>query len=762
MDQEPPKQRSLARKIASRLRRYRAASQKRRSEYLYLSGDKRWRRLLVNLHPESLFSFFTSWDGLWFVFRIGVAAVLALAVLVTFAYFHYRHEAPATILELQSCVEGRITEFYDRTGRELLWSLREGTDCQPVHLSEVSPYFIDALISMEDKDFFRHPGYKVTSIARSVVNNLLGRPLQGGSTITQQYIKNAILKDSDRSYERKLKEIVLVPELEDAYSKEEILTAYLNTIPFGSTYGGVEAASRGYLGKPAASLTLDEAALMVASISAPNIFWNDPQRHLERRDLVLQVMLADGKISQSEHEAAKAVDSLSKVRPEATETDRSAPPPGFIMAAREQAEELICSLQSQCLNLEDGGYRIITSLSLSVQEEAETAVAAALEAEGEDGYGNAGLLIVDSGSKEVLALTDRAGEEKNQLVKPRQPGNLWQPLVYTGLLETGSWGAGRIMYDYPTFDFETLDDFQGPVSLRHALGESLLTPAVKAAYLAGYADLRALAGRLGLSMTACEENCAFQQGGGVGFTVGLHDLTSLYATFADDGRYQDIGYVRRIANRDGKTIYKRQTEASPSLDAATAFMVNDILSDSSFKPPALRKYADLAFRGVYTDNFTDNPFVAYTPETVIAGWVGGPTAEADVAGKTAAAETQSGLIEAFLKLYGRESGSWQRPDGLKLLRTNQTSGRIGSGTADFYPAGFYPADLPAATFKVNTSTGLLVGGCPAGENQRSLTTRALVPELADDDPAYGAWMRPILIKLGSRLDSNIPSQADDC
>ena len=758
---------SFARKLARWVRRQRAASQKRRSEYLHLGGDKRLRRLLINLHPESLFSFFTSWDGMWFVFRIAVAAVLVFSVLVTFAYFYYRGEAPATVLELQSCAEGRVNEFYDRTGRTLLWRLKEGTDCRPVQLDEISTDLIDAVISMEDKDFFSHPGYKVTSIARSAVNNLLGRPRQGGSTITQQYVKNAILKDTDRSYERKIKEIVLVPEIEASYTKREILAAYLNTVNFGNSYGGVEAAAQGYFGKPAAALGLDESAALVAAVVAPNVIWNDPEAHLARRDLVLSVMLADGKISRAEYDRALAADTFAGVRPggDSWLADDTAAP-HFVLQARLRADRLICQSGSECLNLRAGGYKIITTLDLKAQRQVEEAIEVSLAAIGPAGYDNAALAVIDSASKEVLALAGSRGFDHPELGQfdnisaARPPEDTWHPLVYAALLENGGgWGGGSVFYDYETLGWQLAESFLGPVSLRRALAESVATPAAKAAYLAGESNITRLAAKLGLPEA---EACAVRHAAARDFNVRLSELAGLYATLADGGLYQDLGYVSRIDNGRGTTIYERESDAYEVLDPQTAYIINHVLADAAYKPAGLRGRTDLAFKGSASGNPREKPFFAYTPAVVLAGWIGQQSGGgAGAPDESEAAAHQAVLAGNFFDLRGESPGGfWPRPAGLQNLRLDAVTGRPGAGPADYYPAGYKPGTEPAVV-RIDRATGLLAGDCTPAQALGELTTSALKPELGAEDPAYDAWLRPVWANLGARLDGSIPAAIDD-
>ena len=776
MTEPPVKQRRFLRRLREWSRQQKAASDKRRSEYLYLSGNNRWRRLLINLHPESLFSFFTSQTGLWLVFKMMVTALCLLTLLVTFAYFYYRREAPATVLELQSCLEAQVIEFYDQEGQTLIWAAHEGHECRPVGLDEVNPYFIDALISTEDKDFFEHPGYKMTSIARSAINNMLGRPLQGGSTITQQYIKNAILQDTARSWERKIKEMVLIPEIESLYSKEEILTAYLNTIYLSNDYSGIEAASVGYFGRPAAELTLDEAAYLVASIGAPVIIWDNPQTHELRRDIVLGEMLEDGKIKQAEYERALAVDTTAKLLSQ----DAGSPKgdikhaPYFALEARRQLDELVCGIgESACKSLPQGNYKVITTLNLGAQTIIERTLNEALE-ESDPGFDNAALVVINNHSREVLAMSGGRDFQNtdfgqiNNIARPRPPGNLWHPVIYAALLKNDSqWGAGRLFYDYPTFEQIESEDYLGSVSLRQALAESVTTPTVKAASLTSGGQINSLAQGLHLDyLMDCQANCALLQARADGFNVRLDNLANVYATLAVGGSYSRPAYVKQVLKDGEEIVYERQSDDRRILNSETAFMINDILADRNYWTSGPTTQGTLAFKADFSGQFRDNAFITYTPGLTVGGWVGQQIHLEEPPEETAAQKAQSLLVEKFFENWGNPlilETSWTKPGSLRSLQTNPLSGLLGSDTGqnDYYPGSFRASELPIPmTILLDKASGQLATGCTPPLALTEFSSGAFVPELADDHPDYLKWMTPVWQNLGRQLDSRIPSQTD--
>ena len=776
---ERPKKRFALCKLRLRLRNYRAGVDKRRSEYLYAHNNNRWRRLLISLHPESLFSFFTSRNGVWFVFKIGFTGVLVFIILIAAAYFYYRREAPTTILELQACAGGRVNEFYDQSGQTLLWTVREGTHCIPVNISDINPYVVQAVISVEDKDFYEHPGIKAVSIGRAIVNNLMGRPKQGGSTITQQYIKNAVLKDSDRSYERKIKEIVLVPEIESLYSKQAILNAYLNTIYLGRHYGGVEAAAQGYFHKSASDLTLDEAALLVASISAPAYIWSNPDLHLRKRNIVLGEMLRDGRINQKEHEEARQADSLAKIQPEDDQIfNRDAMAPHFTIAAEEQFRQLVCqNTPTACPNLHEGGYQIITSLDLDTQHLIEEVIDDNIVQFEEKGFNNVSLLIIDNQSKTVLGLMGGRDfnypqfGQVNHMSKPKMPGKLLHALIYAHLLDNNSlWGPGRTLYDYETFHLNQELTYQGPVSLRQALAESLLTPTIKAAHLAGSENINEQLLNFNLNnFNQCDNGCATLLALGDDLNMRLDNLSNLYATFASEGKYQALSYIKEIKDGEDRLIYQRQRDDYQAFSQSTAFMINDILSDAAYKPDTLKTYKNLAFKNSFHSLFNDNPFVAYTPQITIGGWIGQQVPQADDPEPSlqTGLETQTTLIKALLDKYtppAEGAITWSPPAGLQILRTNLTTGQINSATgrSDYYAQDFKSRLLPNTThLLIDRASQKLAQACTPASAISRLNSSLFVSELPADHQDYYKWINPIWQYLGSKLDSSIPDEEDD-
>ena len=759
-----------------RLRIYHQNRHDRAAKRLYLptkSGKQRWRKLLLNLHPDGLYSFFTSKRGLWFLVKVGLVGFVLFSSLAIGAYFYYRQQVPATVLDLQSCLDAQTIKFYDRTGKQLLWTTRSGDQCKQIALKDISQDFLDAVISVEDVNFYEHPGYRVTSILRAALGNLLGQPTAGGSTITQQYIKNAVLKDSRRNFERKIREIILVPELENTFSKDEILTAYLNTVSFGSVYYGVEAAAQGYFGKKARNLTLDEAALLVAAMPAPNYFWEHPTTHLKHRDLVLDRMLLHQKITQAEYKQAKAEATLSKVKRERLSQQNDGQAPYYVLAAQRQLPALFCPTEAisatTCHNFPTSDLQIITNLDLKMQTLVEQTVAATLDNLNEADYDNAALVVIDNRNGQVLALNggydfqDPDYGQIDHLSQPHNPHQVWHPLLYATLLhEQSQWGAGRTLYDYPTFQQLPNPTPRGAVSLRQALQQSLLTPTAKVAYLATPTGINKLANKFELQeFLSCRTNCHIAHATTDAVTARLDLLANSYATFGRNGLHHNISYVRRVTNNHRDTLYRWERQPHRVLNEASAYMMNQILTDQRHRNYNWSLPANLGVKAGTSANLADNPIVAYNANIALGGWVGKNLKKQDSSRTVASTHrAQNDLISGFWQRY-QPSRTYPFPTSttVQQLRTDQRSGRIVAtgGVLDYYAQAFAPNRLVKAVATIDSLSGKLATDCTPKRARQTQPVGNLIAELPLADRQYRTWMRPVWQALNIRL----PSGRDD-
>ena len=644
---------NLKHKFQERKRKNRLSALKRRTEYLFLNPRLFWHKLKVRLHPQSLWSYFTSKRGLWALFKLFFSFTILIFTVITLGYVYYRYSLDINLVAETDCLEYRTFEFYDSSGEQLLWQHSEGGVCYPITLEEVSPYFIDALIVVEDKDFYSHPGFKFTSIGRAVFNNIRGRPLQGGSTITQQYVKNAILRDGKRNFDRKIKEAILVPEIEDLYTKDQILTAYLNTVFLGNNYSGVEAAAQGYFDKKSRHLSLDEAALLVATIQAPNVVWEDPQLHIKRRNIVLSQMLKNKKITQKQYDNALKMDTLAKIIPAniRTQFSRQTIANHYLLTAKKEFSKSLCFGEENCQPLHSGNYKVITSLDIEMQKQAQTILAEAQTKIPESTYDNYALIVLDTQTHQVLALMGSLDFQEpvfgqvNQIEQVIYPQDFWKPFIYSSFLENEL----EVQYGNPLSGLRNDDQSKHLRTLKRL----------------GINDLNSSAKKLDLKVTPSTNNCSPQcwqkRANGRSFQLPFSSLITAYNTLANEGQHQKPVYILRIDNSQGKTIFENRDQAARALTEETTRQINQALKASKLQTSSLRHFKNLTSIQTDIGKYPNNYSIGYNSEIVFGLYFGRDTPsikeiETEMAvQKKIIAEFQLNVIELLLEKFQKRN-----------------------------------------------------------------------------------------------------------
>ncbi len=538
------------------------------------------------------------------------------------------------------------TKIYDRTGTVLLDDLSQNMTRTIVPLSDVSPLIQKATIAIEDAEFYSHGGIRLTSIIRAILANLIpGGYTQGGSTITQQVVKNSILT-TDQTIARKLKEWVLAVKLEQVLSKDKILELYLNESPYGGSTYGIEEASEKYFSKHAKDVDLAEAAYLAALPQAPTYYspyGNHRDALEERKNLVLSRMLELKVISQNEYDAAHAEKAVFS--PQAISGIRA---PHFVFFVREQLEKEYGEDA-----LLSSGWRIITTLDADLESKAEDVVkAGALDNEKKFKASNAAIVAVDPKTGDILTMAGsrdyfdtKIDGAFNIALAKRQPGSSFKPFVYAQAFLDG-YTPETMLFDLP-IQFSTscaandLSDkppcyspgnydnkFRGPVSIRNALAQSINVPAVEALYLVGISDAMRLAKAMGVS-TLEDPNrygLTLVLGGG---EVTLLDMTSAYSVFANEGVRNPYRAVLKIEDRNGQTVKEYQTSPQQVLDQNVALTMSDVLSDNVAREPEFGLDSALFFPGRHvaaktgtTNNFRDAWILGYTPDIAVGAWAG--------------------------------------------------------------------------------------------------------------------------------------------
>ena len=559
--------------------------------------------------------------------------------------------ATLDIPDLSSFEERRIiqsTKIYDRTGEVLLYDLSRDIRRTVVPFENISIHLKNATVAIEDDQFYNHPGIDFLAILRAVISNLSEGNLlggQGGSTITQQVVKNSIL-EQDKKLTRKIKEAILAIRLEQILSKEEILNYYLNESPYGGTIYGAEEASQAFFNKPASDLTLAESAYLAALPQAPTYlspYGNNVDALEARKNLVLKRMELNGFITNEEYLSAK--NEKVEFEPQVITGIRA---PHFVMFVREKLVERYGEEA-----LQQRGLRVITSLDWEMQQAGERIVAekAASNTEVFDAE-NAGLVAINPQNGDILTMvgskdyfdTEIDGNF-NVTLAPRQPGSSIKPIVYASALSEG-YTADTVVYDVRT-QFSTeceVDDisseapcyspnnyngkFLGPITLRNALAQSLNIPAVKVLYLTGLKDAIKLASDMGITTLNDPDRLGLTLvlGGG---EVKLLEHTQAYGVFANEGVKTELRPILKIEDVNGNELEKFEVEDERVLERDVALTISDILSDNEARTPlwganSLVNFTarDVAVKSGSTNNLRDAWIMGYTPNLAVGIWVG--------------------------------------------------------------------------------------------------------------------------------------------
>ncbi len=583
------------------------------------------------------------------------------------------------------------TKIYDRN-EKLLFDIFVDQNRTPIPLSDIPKHVQQATIAIEDKDFYRHQGINpIGGILRAVFATFRKGSLQGGSTITQQLVKSALLTP-ERTISRKIKEAMLAVVVEILYSKDKILELYLNQVPYGGTAWGIETATEKYFGKHTKDLTLSEAALLAGLPQAPtrySPFGAHPELAKERQKQVLSRMVEDRYIEKEEAEAAYTEELVFK-----QETGIKAP--HFSMYVR----ELLVEKYGQAA-VERGGLKVITTLDLDLQEYAQATVTAEVAKLRSFRVGHGAALITKPATGEILAMVGSVdyfaspSGSFNVTTALRQPGSSIKPINYAIGIENKIITPATMFLDTPTC-FANINQpaycpknydgkFHGPVQARMALGNSYNIPAVKMLYLNTVHTMVASASAFGLD-TITEPSrygLSLTLGGG---EVRMTDMAEAFGVFANAGLRKDLVAILKVTDKNGKVLAEfkdpNKDHDIPSqlllqgdrvVSAETAFLISHMLLDNNARQDAFGASSALVVAGHAvsvktgtTDDLRDNWTVGYTPQYLAITWVGNndntPMNQALVSGITGAAPIWNKLMAHLLR--GKPDVWPKQPDGI--------------------------------------------------------------------------------------------------
>ena len=550
------------------------------------------------------------------------------------------------IIETQK--NGLSTKIYDKTGEVLLYDMHQDVRRTVVPLDQISDYVKKATISIEDSGFYSHHGIEPLAIVRAVFINLKDGNLlggQGGSTITQQVVKNTLLVN-EKKLSRKLKEWVLAIKLERDLSKDAILELYLNEIPYGGTKYGIEEASQGFFGKSAKDLNLVESAYLAALPQAPS-YYSPYGNHREdlnaRKNQVLKRMFELGHITEEEY--TKAKDEVVEFRPF---TSASIKAPHFVFYVIDHLTELYGEE-----NLAQANLKVITTLDWELQKEAERIVYERAHENSEKfNATNASLMAIDPKTGGILVMVgsrdyfdDEIDGNFNIGLAERQPGSSFKPFAYAAALRKG-YTTETVLYDVRTqfstacekTDFSSNEGcyspgnydnkFRGPMTFREALAQSVNVPAVKVLYLAGMKETIELARSLGITTLKDWQRYGLTLvlGGG---EVSLLEMTSAYGVFANEGYRIPHTSIKEIFSGSEQELFSVETKGEQVLETEVARSINDMLKDnnartSAFGSDSFLHFPDreVAVKTGTTNDYRDAWIIGYTPQISVGAWAG--------------------------------------------------------------------------------------------------------------------------------------------
>jgi penicillin-binding protein 1A len=635
---------------------------RRRAEYLATLPKHPVKRFMYRLHPKRLWAYWFSKRGIIMGLKVLGVAVLLIALLVGGMFAYFRKDLDQIRPgEIDKRVQSTVTTYLDRNG-QLLWSDKgDGNYKLVVPSEDLSDNLKKATVAIEDRNFFKHSGISVSGTLRAAINNFTGGDIQGGSTLTQQLVKQVFFADeaSNRGIggiPRKIKELILSIEIERMYDKDQILTLYLNESPYGGRRNGAESGAQTYFGVSAKNLTLAQASLLAAIPQNPSTF--DPYNvagHdalITRQHEVLDAMKDVGYITQAQADAAKKEPILDTLKPIASQYE-GIKAPHFVEMVRSQLENELGKA-----TVGKGGLTVKTTLDLRVQTKLEQSMTDMFNSYVPTyaGFSNGAATVEDSQSGQILALVGSRDfnypgfGQDNAATAYIQPGSSIKPLVYSQLFEQKpagqqNYGSGTILKDenidaiYGAHLQNSELNFAGNVTIRNSLATSRNIPAVKAMAINESAKKGSTLQTIHAMGASSYCTQGADQTAGLSLAIGgcglkQVDLVNGYASLARGGVYKPQSSVLEVKNSSGETLKKWSDVAGTQIvSAQSAYVLDDILSDVNASLP-LGNYAAKNIPGVKTatktgtsdkgGNAKDLWMMSYTPAVTMGVWLGNP------------------------------------------------------------------------------------------------------------------------------------------
>lgn len=687
------------------------------------------------------------------------------------------------------------TKIYDKTGEVLLYDIHENIRRTVVDFDEIDQSAKDAIVAIEDHSFYEHGGVVWKSTIRAVFQTVMSKlglsnvGTAGGSTLTQQVVKNTLL-NRDQQVTRKVKEWVLAYKIEDKLTKDDILEIYLNEAPYGGTIYGIQEASKRFFGVPASELTVAQSAYLAAIPNLPTFYspYGPNKDKLDQRQKTILVeMKRYGFISDAEYREAQ-----SEIVEFLPEEDGYAKSLHFVQYVRAQLEETYGTDI-----VENGGLQVITTLDYELQQRAEEIIKEHIEEVEEDfDASNAALVAVESGTGHILTMvgsrdyfdTEEFDGNFNVALAERQPGSSFKPIAYAAAFEKGYLPESTIFdtetqfnakcdpsdttsesgcYSPNNYDFK----FEGPLTFRNALAQSRNIPAIKVNYLAGVSNVIQKARDMGIS--SLDQSPEFYGLGLVlgGGEVSLLEMTSAYSVLANDGVYNKPTGILEVTDLNGNVLEKYISNEERAIDENAVRMVNSILSDNEARTPLFGSQSFLYFGGRdvagktgTTNDNRDAWLIGYIPQASVGVWTGNNDNSPMKKGSSISGKPWRQFMDELLKNYENESfRSYDLPEDFEtypnMIRGNWFGGEsvVIDTVSGKLATEFTPEETRLEVPQPNPHTIL---HWINKNNPR-------VPDDSQNDPQYRNWEYGVQqyveenLQVLLNIDFDIPTEEDD-
>lgn len=746
---------TVNRSLSDRAKARKASQAAQRAAYLATLPKDRWKRIAYRLHPKRQAQYWFSREGGIMALKIIGISIVAGFFLTIGLFAYFRKDLPQ-IKDLSGDSLGGNITYYDRSGQTVLFNDYNSVKRLPVDTKEISPYVRQATIAIEDKDFYKHGAFDVRGIMRAAYRDVTGGSgrIEGGSTITQQLVKLDQNWTNNRTITRKVKELILAVELEREYSKDEILTGYLNLAPYGGQLYGVEAAAKEYFHVSAKDLTLTQAAMLAAIPQSPAYYspyagnkYNpavtgdtfNPGALIGRMYYILDQMAKQGYITKQQASDAKNVDILAQIHQQSPKF-RGIKAPYFVLAAKQELEQTYGAETVQ-----RGGWKVITTMDMDLQNKAEQLVASNLRNISRYGANEEAIVAEDVETGQIVSLvggTDFENPEHGQnnyaagILIP--PGSSFKPYDYAALIDNNNnVGAGSVLYDsqgplpgYPctnknrpkqggnclqNYDFR----YPGPITLRYALGGSRNVPAVKAmlstvpndksngrvdsinktintASAMMYNTFDRSKKRSSYNCYADEAltqttQCFGSAAMGDGAFLHLDDHVNGLATLSRLGKAIPRTYILKITDSAQKTVYEwKQPKGKQVIKADTAYIVNDMAADprASYLPGGYKfhryKGWNFAVKTGTTNDGYDGLMTAWSSKYAVVSWVGHHTRRVTLRSsmENLTAPLTRGWMEYAHSKITTPAVNWKQPTSIKTSPAFVVRSHVGIGSVE--------------------------------------------------------------------------------